>query len=45
MLLSHHEKTQELEYKQQKNVHNLREEQVNEIFLSSASINQFLFSI
>lgn len=29
MLLRHHEKTQELEYRQQKAVHNLREEQVN----------------
>lgn len=29
MLLKHHEKTQELEYKQQKSVHNLREEQIN----------------
>lgn len=28
MLLRHHEKTQELEYRQQKNVHALREEQV-----------------
>lgn len=28
MLLRHHEKTQELEYKQQKAVHALREEQV-----------------
>lgn len=29
MLLKHHEKTQELEYKQQKSVHTLREEQIN----------------
>ena len=29
MLLKHHEKTQELEYRQQKSVHQLREEQVN----------------
>lgn len=29
MLLKHHEKTQELEYKQQKSVHNLREEQIS----------------
>lgn len=29
MLLKHHEKTQELEYKQQKSVHNLREDQIN----------------
>lgn len=29
MLLKHHEKTQELEYRQQKSVHNLREEQIN----------------
>lgn len=29
MLLRHHEKTQELEYKQQRAVHNLREEQVH----------------
>lgn len=28
MLLRHHEKTQELEYRQQKAVHQLREEQV-----------------
>uniref|UniRef100_A0A1B0DI88 non-specific serine/threonine protein kinase n=2 Tax=Phlebotomus papatasi TaxID=29031 RepID=A0A1B0DI88_PHLPP len=28
MLLKHHEKTQELEYRQQKSVHNLREEQI-----------------
>jgi len=28
MLLKHHEKTQELEYRQQKSVHQLREEQV-----------------
>lgn len=28
MLLKHHEKTQELEYKQQKSVHQLREEQI-----------------
>lgn len=28
MLLKHHEKTQELEYKQQKSVHTLREEQI-----------------
>ena len=28
MLLKHHEKTQDLEYKQQKNVHSLREDQV-----------------
>lgn len=28
MLLKHHEKTQELEYRQQKNVHMLREEQI-----------------
>jgi hypothetical protein len=28
MLLRHHEKTQELEYRQQKAVHALREEQV-----------------
>lgn len=29
MLLKHHEKTQELEYRQQKSVHNLREEQIS----------------
>ncbi|XP_037950838.1 serine/threonine-protein kinase Tao isoform X2 [Teleopsis dalmanni] len=29
MLLKHHEKTQELEYRQQKSVHQLREEQIN----------------
>ncbi|XP_055388518.1 serine/threonine-protein kinase Tao isoform X3 [Condylostylus longicornis] len=29
MLLKHHEKTQELEYKQLKSVHNLREEQIS----------------
>lgn len=29
MLLKHHEKTQELEYRQQKSVHNLREEQID----------------
>jgi hypothetical protein len=29
MLLKHHEKTQDLEYRQQKSVHALREEQVN----------------
>jgi len=29
MLLKHHEKTQELEYRQQKSVHQLREEQVS----------------
>jgi thousand and one amino acid protein kinase len=29
MLLKHHEKTQDLEYKQQKSVHQLREEQVS----------------
>lgn len=29
ILLKHHEKTQELEYRQQKSVHQLREEQVN----------------
>ncbi|GAB0094768.1 Serine/threonine-protein kinase Tao [Sergentomyia squamirostris] len=28
MLLKHHEKTQELEYRQQKSVHNLREDQI-----------------
>lgn len=28
ILLKHHEKTQELEYRQQKSVHNLREEQI-----------------
>lgn len=28
MLLKHHEKTRELEYKQQKSVHNLRDEQI-----------------
>lgn len=28
MLLRHHEKTQELEYRQQKGVHSLREEQI-----------------
>lgn len=28
MLLRHHEKTQELEYRQQKAVHNLRDDQV-----------------
>lgn len=28
MLVKHHEKTQELEYRQQKSVHNLREEQI-----------------
>lgn len=28
MLLRHHEKTQELEYRQQKNVHSLREQQI-----------------
>lgn len=32
MLLKHHEKTQELEYRQQKSVHNLREEQVRRRF-------------
>ncbi|KAL9879279.1 serine/threonine-protein kinase Tao isoform X3 [Glossina fuscipes] len=29
MLLKHHEKTQELEYRQQKSIHQLREEQIN----------------
>lgn len=29
MLLKHHEKTQDLEYRQQKSVHNLREDQIN----------------
>lgn len=29
MLLRHHEKTQELEYRQQKAVHQLREEQIH----------------
>lgn len=29
MLVKHHEKTQELEYRQQKSVHQLREEQVS----------------
>ncbi|XP_020803363.1 serine/threonine-protein kinase Tao isoform X1 [Drosophila serrata] len=29
MLVKHHEKTQELEYRQQKSVHQLREEQIN----------------
>lgn len=29
MLLRHHEKTQDLEYRQQKSVHALREDQVN----------------
>lgn len=29
MLQIHHEKTQELEYRQQKSVHNLREDQIN----------------
>lgn len=28
MLIKHHEKTQELEYRQQKSVHNLREDQI-----------------
>lgn len=32
MLLKHHEKTQELEYRQQKSVHQLREEQVGSKF-------------
>uniref|UniRef100_A0A1B0C7R9 non-specific serine/threonine protein kinase n=1 Tax=Glossina palpalis gambiensis TaxID=67801 RepID=A0A1B0C7R9_9MUSC len=31
MLLKHHEKTQELEYRQQKSIHQLREEQVNNL--------------
>lgn len=31
MLLRHHEKTQDLEYQQQKSVHALREDQVNDL--------------
>lgn len=34
MLLKHHEKTQDLEYRQQKSVHALREEQVSVLCLS-----------
>jgi len=33
MLLKHHEKTQELEYRQQKSVHQLREEQVMNLYI------------
>lgn len=37
MLLKHHEKTQDLEYRQQKSVHALREEQVSVLYFSVAS--------
>lgn len=42
MLLKHHEKTQELEYRQQKSVHNLREDQVsNNLVLRISLIEHF----
>lgn len=38
MLLRHHEKTQDLEYRQQKSVHALREDQVRVEHVSDISI-------
>lgn len=43
MLLRHHEKTQELEYRQQKTVHALREEQVSITLLRSLDFKMFLW--
>ena len=45
MLLKPHEKTQELEYRQQKNVHNLRQDQVNLYNLSTAMIIRLLIML
>lgn len=42
MLLRHHEKTQELEYRQQKTVHGLREEQV---IISFNFLIRFFFNL
>lgn len=43
MLLKHHEKTQELEYRQQKSVHQLREEQVIYTFLNHCLPHLLIF--
>lgn len=38
MLIKHHEKTQDLEYRQQKSVHALREEQVGTLHIFNRSM-------